>query len=187
MVINRKRNTRIPIQRISTQEESSQPDDIDNMHDEIKGENINADPSGDLATWRDAALRLKAEMHNYHKRQQQWAHDEVRREKEKLLLAFTDILEHLEQSVLHLDTSESVYRGVKIAYDDMRKLLKHEGVERIHALNATFDPAFHEAVAVVPALDSQSEELKVVEVASSGYTINSRVLKPAKVIVAKKE
>lgn len=187
MVTENKRGTRIPIRRDSTQEVNSEVDDIENSQDEIGGENFQPELSDDLATWRDAALRLKAEMHNYHKRQQRWAQDEVRREKERLLLAFIDILEHLEQSLLHLEATGPLYRGVKIAFDDMEKLLKHEGVQRIKALNTTFDPAFHEAVAVVPALDSQSEDLKVVEVVSPGYQIGERIIKPARVVVARKE
>jgi molecular chaperone GrpE len=136
--------------------------------------------------WRDAALRLKAEMENYRKRQQRWADDQILREKERLLGQYLGIVDGLESALAHLDAGDAVHQGVQVVYDAMSALLLREGVERIVAHGEPFDPMRHEAVAVVPARRGDREEMRVVEVTSPGYMLADRVLRPAKVVVAKR-
>jgi molecular chaperone GrpE len=135
--------------------------------------------------WRDAALRLKAEMENYRKRQKRWADDEILREKERLLGQFLGIVDNLEAALAHLDRGDAVHQGVQVAYDAMLVLLLREGVERIFAKGRPFDPTRHEAVAVVPARRDGRDAMHVIEVTSPGYMFADRVLRPAKVVVAK--
>ncbi len=136
--------------------------------------------------WRDTALRLKAEMENYRKRQKRWADDEVLREKERLLRQFLGIVDNLEAALEHLEAGDAVHQGVQVAYDAMLALLLREGVERIFAQGRPFDPTHHEAVAVVPAGADGRDDMHVVEVTSPGYMFAGRVLRPAKVVVAKR-
>jgi molecular chaperone GrpE len=135
--------------------------------------------------WRDAALRLKAEMENYRKRQKRWAEDEILREKADLLFKFLEVVDNLEIALEHIDPQDPTHQGVRLAYDALLNMLLREGVERIFAKNQVFDPNYHEAVAVVPAPRGRGDELRIVEVTSSGYRYNDRVLRPAKVVVAK--
>lgn len=136
--------------------------------------------------WREMALRLKAEMENYRKRQKRWAEDEVQRETADLLRKFLNVVDNLEQALQHIDPHDPTHQGVQLAYDDLLHLLLRQGVERIFAKGAVFDPNRHEAVAMVPApYDRGADEMRVVEVTSPGYMYNERVLRPAKVVVAK--
>jgi molecular chaperone GrpE len=148
-----------------------------------------AQPEGAAADagvdWRDTALRLKAEMENYRKRQRRWAEDEITREKADLLLKFLEVVDNLEYALQHIDPQDPAHQGLRVAYDGILKLLLHEGVERIFAKNQLFDPNFHEAVAMVPAERGRDDELRVMDVLSPGYRFNERVLRPAKVVVAK--
>ncbi|MGC9522148.1 MAG: nucleotide exchange factor GrpE [Anaerolineae bacterium] len=137
--------------------------------------------------WRDAALRLKAEMENYRKRQKRWAEDEIEQEKARLLRRFLEVVDNLEQALSYLDPEDPAHQGVQMAYDGILSLLLREGVERIFAQGRPFDHDRHEAVAVVPADERQKEDLRVVEVMSPGYKLRDRVLRPAKVVVAKRE
>ncbi len=136
--------------------------------------------------WRDTALRLKAEMENFHKRQKRWADDEILREKERLLGQFLGIVDNLEVALAHLDAGDAVHQGVRVAYDAMLALLLREGVERVFAQGRPFDPGRHEAVAVVPAGADGRDDMHVVEVTSPGYMFAGHVLRPAKVVVAKR-
>ena len=140
----------------------------------------------DVAEWRETALRLKADMHNYRKRQQRWAQDEVQREQDSLLLGFVSVFDDLEQAVMNLDPNSVTHQGVKIAYDNMQKLLDQQSVKRIKAANIAFNPAWHDAVAMVPGPDTQLEPLLVTEVVNHGYTIGDRLLRPSKVVVSKR-
>jgi molecular chaperone GrpE len=85
-----------------------------------------------------------------------------------------------------LDPQDAAHQGVQLAYDGILTLLIREGVERIFAQGRPFDPEVHEAVAVVSAPPDQQEDMRVVEEMSSGYRFNDRVLRPAKVVVAKR-
>lgn len=79
------------------------------------------------------------------------------------------------------------YRGVALAVQQLRAALKDEGLEEIeidpvssHGTGSQFDPTLHEAV------DSRDgEDGKILEVAEKGYTLNGKILKPAKVVVGR--
>jgi molecular chaperone GrpE len=137
--------------------------------------------------WRDMAIRLRAEMDNYRKRQKRWAKGEILEDKVRLLTGFLDVMDQLEKTLEHLDPEDPNHQAVQLAYDSMMKLLIREGVERIFALGRAFDPQWHDAVAMVPASADQDEEMRVVEVVNPGYRLDSRVLRPARVVVAKRE
>ncbi len=137
------------------------------------------------ADWRDIAMRLRAEMDNYRKRQKRWAQGEILDEKVRLLTSLLEVMDNLEKTLEHLDPEDPNHQAVQLAYDGMMKLLIREGVERIFALGRVFDPQWHDAVAVVPASADQDEEMRVVEVINPGYRLNGRILRPARVVVAK--
>ena len=135
--------------------------------------------------WREAALRLKAEMENFRKRQKRWAEDEVLREQEQFLRPFLGVVDDLEQALKHIDPRDPAHKGVQVVYDGVVRLLMHQGVERIAAEGQLFDPHTQEAVAVIPAHEAGVEDMHVVAVTQPGYLYSERVLRPAKVIVAK--
>lgn len=135
--------------------------------------------------WKDRALRLQAEMQTYRQRQQRWAEEQVVEEKSALLLSFLEVVDNLEQALKHLSAGDPTHQGVQLAYDALLRMLMREGVERVFAQGRPFDPDVHEAVAVVPAPPRQREDMRVVEVTQPGYRYKDRVLRPAKVIVAK--
>ncbi|MEE9593329.1 MAG: nucleotide exchange factor GrpE, partial [Thermoplasmata archaeon] len=62
-------------------------------------------------------------------------------------------------------------------------VLRSEGLQEIEADGQTFDPYLHEAVGFVEAED----EAKVVEVVHKGYRLDTKILRPAQVVVSKKQ
>ena len=197
-----KKETRIPIRRPG-EDRAQAAEDAPQPNPAASAQPVSAQPAseqpaseqpgrpspeggGDSSVdWRDAALRMKAEMENYRKRQQRWAEDEVRREKADLLLKFLEVVDNLEAALQHINPQDPAHQGVRLAYDSLLKLLLREGVERIFAKGQLFDPNYHDAVATVPAERGRGDELRVVEVMSPGYRFNDRVLRAAKVVVAK--
>jgi molecular chaperone GrpE len=136
--------------------------------------------------WRDVALRLRADMDNYRKRQKRWSRDEIAREKARLLGRFLDVTDNLEHALAHVDRGDPAHQGLQMAYDSMLNLLLREGVERVFAKGRVFDPTYHEAVATVPGAADGTDDMRVVDVVSPGYRLGDRVLRPAKVVVAKR-
>jgi molecular chaperone GrpE len=142
--------------------------------------------SKEAVDWRDMALRLRAEMDNYRRRQQRLAEEQIAAERKRLLSAFLTVPDNLERIVTHLRPDDPYHESIRVAYDEFMKLLRLEGVEAIDAVGAPFDPQLHEAVAMVPAVDGQHEQMLVIDEEQKGYRIGEQILRPARVIVAKR-
>ncbi|MGD2146401.1 MAG: nucleotide exchange factor GrpE [Anaerolineae bacterium] len=145
-----------------------------------------SDPEQELRAWRDRALRLQAEMDNFRKRQKRLADERAEATRERLLRSFLTVSDDLERA-LHATQSEhaGLHEGVEMTYRSLKQLLKQEGVEEIEVKGRAFDPNRHEAIATVPHLEVGADENTVVEVSQRGYHLDGRLLRPARVVVAK--
>lgn len=142
--------------------------------------------SAEAVDWRDMALRLRAEMDNYRKRQQRLAEEQIAAERKRLLVAFLTVPDNLERIVTHLRPDDPHHQSVKVAYNEFMKVLRLEGVEPIDAVGAPFDPLSHDAIAMAPAVDGQREEMLVIGEEQKGYRIGTQTLRPARVVVSKR-
>jgi molecular chaperone GrpE len=195
MVGTKSREINIPVRREESGKRRSRSNEVRGsesrdaqrrVDDSVKERETDRTESSDAMDWRDMAMRLRAEMDNFRKRQKRWAQGEILDDKVRLLTRFLDVMDHLETTLEHLDDEDPHHQAVQFAFDEMMKLLISEGVERIFALGRSFDPQWHEAVAMVPAPADQVEEMRVVEVVNPGYRLDNRVLRPTKVVVAKR-
>jgi len=134
--------------------------------------------------WRDLALRLQAEMDNYRKRQQRLAQDQIQAERQRLLVAFLDTVDNLERALESPGDGQALRHGVHLTYRGALQLLGKEGVEQVEALDRSFDPAWHEAVATVGVRQANVAPETVVQVLQPGYRVGDQLLRPAKVVVA---
>jgi molecular chaperone GrpE len=139
----------------------------------------------ELETWRDRALRLQAELENFRKRQRRLAEDRIEANRVRLLRNFLMVADDLERALRAEGDQESLRDGVEMTYRSLKQMLKQEGVERIAAEGERFDPEWHEAVATVPHQQADVHRDTVVEVTQEGYILNGRLLRPARVIVAR--
>lgn len=138
-----------------------------------------------LEMWRDQALRLRAEMENFRKRQQQLADERIAANHERLLCSFLRVADDLERALNADGTdAESLRQGVGLTYQTMMRLLDQQGAEPIRAEGQPFDPSYHEAVSTIPHQHAGTEPDTVVEVVQPGYCLGDRLLRPARVIVA---
>lgn len=99
---------------------------------------------------------------------------------------FTRALEAVKDETLN-DNPEvkNLYDGVVMTRNVFEKTLKRHGIERISPLGEEFDPNVHEATFELP--DPNKKPGTVFHVQQDGYTLNSRVLRPAKVGLVKSE
>jgi molecular chaperone GrpE len=140
----------------------------------------------DREVWRDRALRLQAEIENFRKRQRRLAEDRIEADRARLLRNFLMIADDLERALrAEGDEQGALREGVRVTQRSLKQLLKQEGVEPIAAEGETFDPAWHEAVGTVPHQRVEAEQGTVVDVTQLGYRVDGRLLRPARVIVAK--
>ena len=138
-----------------------------------------------LELWRDRAMRLQAEMENFRKRQRRLADERFTADRERLLRAFLRVSDDLERA-LGADgaDADSLRRGVDLTHQGLMRVLNQEGVEPIQVVGQPFDPTWHEAVSALPHQQTSAKPNTVVEVVQTGYRLEDRLLRPARVIVA---
>ena len=80
--------------------------------------------------------------------------------------------------------ASAVLEGVRLVHDRLFGTLQAHGLERVESTGGPFDPKVHEAVGVVSVKDSEREN-QVAEEVLPGYLLRGRLLRPARVRVAK--
>jgi molecular chaperone GrpE len=130
-------------------------------------------------------LHLKAELGHCYARQDERVATLVTEEQRTFLRSFLPIVDNLEQALAHMQRDDPLHEGVQATYEGMLNLLARHNVEPLVPVGKPFDPEVHEAASVVTAPPTQQEPLRVVEQIRSGYTWNDRLLRPARVVVAK--
>ena len=139
----------------------------------------------EIANQKDTFLREKAELENFKKRLTKEKDDFVQFANERLLQELIQIEDNLERALeVPNATLESLKEGVEMIQKQFSTFLKSQKVELIEAIGKPFDPALHE---VLNQQESEEhEENTVIEQYSKGYTLNGRILRPAKVVISKK-
>lgn len=136
---------------------------------------------------RDQLLRSLADLQNFRKRAQAEKDDLRRYATEELVRNLLPVLDNFERTLAAADsgaTAESLREGVQMVERQLRSALEAVRLTRIHAVGMPFDPERHEAVATVD--DPQVEEGTVVDEVEPGYQMAERVIRPARVRVARK-
>ena len=137
------------------------------------------------AAARDAQLRALAELDNVRKRAQRDIENAQRYALERFaaeLLGVRDSLELAAKSAAAADARSPV-AGQQATLQLLVSAFDRFSIERIDPLGAPFDPALHEAVAVQESATAPADS--VLQVLQSGYQLNGRLLRPARVVVAR--
>ena len=101
-----------------------------------------------------------------------------------LMRQIAQVMHYFDQAFKGVSEEEQKsnwFKGVKMANLQLQQVLQSEGLEEIKA-DGQFDPTLHEAVDT-----KDGEDGKILEVVEKGYMLNGKILKPARVIVGKKE
>ena len=96
-----------------------------------------------------------------------------------------DPLDNLKRSIDSVGEGDTK-TGLEMVAQQFMTALNELGLEQFSPDGQIFDPNFHEALSVVPVTDAKQDEM-VLEVFSAGYRVGSRLLKPARVVIAKFE
>lgn len=132
-------------------------------------------------------LRLKAEFDNFRKRTEKEKQDYLSWGKEGILLKQINLLDALDQAIESTKSSdnvEGIKKGLILIHQEFIKMLSSEGVKEISIDDGKFDPDMHEAI---EKAESDQPENTIIGVIQKGYTINSRLIRPARVKVSKQK
>ena len=134
----------------------------------------------------DRFLRVSADLENYKKRVSKEKADLIRYGNEELIKELLPVIDNLERALEHASSEEAqegIEVGVKMTLQQFLGILQRFGVTPIAAEGEPFDPTTHEAVMEQVAGDYEPGH--VVSELQKGYLLNDRLVRPAKVVVAK--
>ena len=143
----------------------------------------------EIAELNDKYLRALAEQENARKRIRQQAEESIRHQRESLLRDLLPIVDNLELAVAAAraggngESHESIIAGIEMVLRSMHDLLRSHGVTPQEAVGRSFNPQFHEAVDHLESPEHKPNT--IVREYHRGYQIGDRVLRPARVAVAK--
>jgi molecular chaperone GrpE len=133
---------------------------------------------------RDAQLRALAELENVRKRAQRDIESAHRFALERFAGELLPVRDSLELALQAGATDpKALLAGIEATVKLLGKALEKVGIARIDPAGASFDPALHEAVLAQPS--AEVPEGSVLQVLQSGYQLNGRLLRPARVIVSR--
>lgn len=146
-----------------------------------------ASESSEAQQWREKFLRAKADLSNYQKRAEKERTESIRYAAAELVKNLLPILDDLERLIASgtegkVDAAK-LAEGAKLLRDNFLKVLDDFHVTPIEAQGQPFDPEIHQAVMELPS--PEHADRTVVQEVAKGYRMHDRVLRPARVVVAK--
>lgn len=137
----------------------------------------------DAEQWKDKYIRLVAEFENYKKRTLKEKSELILNGSEKTVAAILPILDDFERATADkTEDPQAIKEGYELIYKKFLKALETLGVNKIETDNADFNVDYHEAIAMVPGMGDDKKG-KVIDCVQTGYTLNDKVIRHAKVAV----
>ena len=140
-------------------------------------------------SYLDQLVRLQADFSNFRKRTEREKAEAIRFGKETVVERMISLLDVMEQALGHAHSAADVSnlrKGFEMVVKEFARFLKAEGAEPLKAVGQPFDPHVHEALEQVDT-EKDEENNIVLEEIQKGYTLNGRLLRPARVKVARKK
>lgn len=138
-----------------------------------------------LAKEKDDYVRLMAEFDNFRRRTAQEKLELVNVASEDTIKGLLPVLDDCERAMDVLSKSSdsaAAKEGTELIYNKLTGYLKTRGLAAIDARDKVFDTDLHEAVAQFP-VNEDDKKGKVFDVVQTGYTLNGKVIRFAKVVV----
>ena len=139
----------------------------------------------EIAELKDKFLRSVAEFDNYRKRTLKERAELILNGGEKVITSLLPVLDDMERALLNGEKTDDpavLREGMELIYHKLVKILESHGVSKIDTENADFDTDLHEAVAMVPGMGDDKKG-KVIDNLETGYKLNDKVIRHAKVAV----
>ncbi len=175
-----------PSEKCATEKAEAQEADTketEKKAEEEKQEDPLEKANKEIADLKDKYLRTLAEFDNYKKRTLKEKAELILNGSEKTVKAVLPVLDDFERALQ--DKSEdpkAIKEGVQMIFNKFVKALQSLGVKKIDTEDKDFDTDFHEAVAMVPGMGDEKKG-KVIDCVQTGYTLNDKVIRHAKVAV----
>lgn len=173
------------VQQDATNLHEEQVNSSDNTEETDKVADLLAELQAKYNELNDSHLRLMAEFDNYRKRTLREKSELIKNGGENALTQLLPVVDDFEralQNVRKADNVEAVAEGVELIYNKFIAYLTSQGVKAMETAGQSFDADIYEAIATIPA---PTEDLKgkVIDCVQTGYMLNEKVIRHAKVVV----
>ena len=143
-----------------------------------------------VVTQQDEVLRVRAEMQNLRRRTEQDIEKAHKFALERFAAELLSVIDNLERALeaagdRELDAVRPICEGIELTLKGFLDVLNKFNIEQLDPQGAPFDPQLHEAMAMQPSPDVAPNTVLVVM--QKGYTLNGRVIRPARVMVSRSE
>lgn len=142
---------------------------------------------GELAVAKDQTVRAHAEMQNIRRRADQDVEKAHKYAVDRFAGDIVTVADNLERALTTIDKTDekqkTIIEGVELTLKSLLDTLAKHGVKQLNPLGEPFNPQEQEAIAMVP--NPAMEPNSVMDVMQKGYTLNGRVIRPARVVVTK--
>ena len=188
---NKEKNIKIEGEELELNNEETTQNDAEAQAEDANGEETptekELDPlvaaQNEAEQWKDKYIRLVAEFENYKKRTLKEKSELILNGSEKTVAAILPILDDFERATADkTEDPQAIKEGYELIYKKFLKALETLGVNKIKTDNADFDVDYHEAIAMVPGMGDDKKG-KVIDCVQTGYTLNDKVIRHAKVAV----
>lgn len=133
--------------------------------------------------WKDKYIRLFAEFENYKKRTLKEKTELILNGGEKTITAILPILDDFERAIAdNTEDVAAIKEGFDLIFKKFLKTLEGIGVSKIDTDGKDFNVDFHEAIAMVPGMGDDKKG-KIIDCVQTGYMLNDKVIRHAKVAV----
>ena len=187
----KEKNIKIEGEELELNNEETTQNDAETQAEDANGEETPAeeelDPlvaaQNEAEQWKDKYIRLVAEFENYKKRTLKEKSELILNGSEKTVAAILPILDDFERATADkTEDPQAIKEGFELIYKKFLKTLETLGVNKIETDNADFNVDYHEAIAMVPGMGDDKKG-KVIDCVQTGYTLNDKVIRHAKVAV----
>ncbi|MDE0661470.1 MAG: nucleotide exchange factor GrpE [Gammaproteobacteria bacterium] len=165
---------------------------IDSLHTALaEAQSALEESRAEAGALKDQALRAVAEADNVRKRADRSIENAHKYALERFvndLLPAVDSFERAVDAAAELKASggeavSAMAEGMELSLKLLVEAMQRQGIEVVDPIGAPFDPNLHEAMSMIEY--PQAEPGSVIEVFQKGYTVNGRLARPARVIIAK--
>ena len=167
----------------SPNEKSGEQEATQNKEEELANELKKANEV--IEEQKDKYLRLSAEFDNYRKRTMKEKAELILNGGEKSISSILPVVDDLERALKNMETAtdvKAVKEGVELIYNKFMTVLGQNGVKVIETHDQPLNTDFHEAIAIIPAPE-EGKKGKILDCVQTGYTLNDKVIRHAKVVV----
>lgn len=145
----------------------------------------NEDLKQQLSEFNDKNLRLFAEFDNFRKRNLKERLELIKTAGSEVIISLLPVLDDFQRALKQMEaTDDPMTEGVKLIYQKLLTILESKGLKAMKSVDGTFNSELHEAITEI-AVQDEDMSGKIVDEIESGYYLNDKIIRHAKVVVGK--